>query len=150
METTTKCGKVYAVQLRSHGSRMACPTCGKLIDEESVAHDGYRGSSHAHDGAGSYGLAAHHYYAVCQACSECDCEVCAHEHDADCDPQAEYDDTTCDICGKTWEQVEEELGELTEAANEPIMCPFTGEVIGVRAYYYCSCGDEGGFTHLYK
>jgi len=43
-----------------------CPNCKTLLDEENLIHDGYRGSSSAHNGAGSYGVGRHHYYHVCE------------------------------------------------------------------------------------
>lgn len=42
-----------------------CPNCGRHLDEENLTHDGYMGSPHAHNGAGSYGLGRHHHYFVC-------------------------------------------------------------------------------------
>lgn len=43
-----------------------CPSCGNtLFEDQDLAHDGYTGSPYAHNGRGSYGLARHHYYWVC-------------------------------------------------------------------------------------
>lgn len=68
-----------------------CAKCGCELDpEEDAYHDGYRGSPHAHGGAGSYGLAAHHYVFSpwCSACLD-SCERCAREAEWSALPELE-------------------------------------------------------------
>jgi len=49
----------------SYAAETTCPKCSAYLDNENLRHDGYLGSPYAHAGAGSYGLARHHYYFVC-------------------------------------------------------------------------------------
>lgn len=60
------------------GATPKCKKCKKALDEETdVYHDGYKGSPHAHGGAGSTGLASHHFVfsELCVSCRE-DCSLC--------------------------------------------------------------------------
>lgn len=81
----TPCGLRFGWQandllIRSIGNH--CPNCGHSLAEDyaNIVHDGYHGSPHAHDGAGSLGLALHHYFIVCPECAtraeKCECEAC--------------------------------------------------------------------------
>jgi hypothetical protein len=144
---TTRCGRVYGVRLQSWQHAPRCPTCGRELDAEELRHDGYSGSAHAHDGAGSMGLAAHHHCLVCEVCSQCDCEVCAHEHGDGCDDMAEQYDTPC-VCGRTLAQVRE-AQYVAETDGEEVRCPVTGEALGWRHWYDCPCGrSDSGFVEF--
>lgn len=82
MKTETLCGKKFSpgtVEDANFFGDVAsqCPTCGrKLYAEDDAVHDGYRGSPHAHNGAGSSGLADHHFWLVCPECADCACTLC--------------------------------------------------------------------------
>jgi hypothetical protein len=55
------------------GDRPTCNACGCELDPETdTHHDGYRGSPHAHNGRGSYGLSSKHYVfsVLCECCRE--------------------------------------------------------------------------------
>lgn len=54
------------------GDRPTCNACSCELDPETDCHhDGYRGSPHAHNGRGSYGMGSHHFVfgELCESCS---------------------------------------------------------------------------------
>jgi hypothetical protein len=65
------------------GVRPLCANCKRELDpEEDAFHDGYMGSSRAHNGAGSYGTSDHHFVfaKLCSACQN-NCPACALEQE---------------------------------------------------------------------
>lgn len=141
----TRCGTPCGRRLQSWGQlerQPSCPNCGGLLDEESVQHDRYQGSSHAHEGWGSLGLAAHHHVVVCPDCYSCDCEVCTHVHSAECYEGWEASDV-CPECG--------EADSYTVTDTTDVPCPVTGETVAIieeRTCSACGCDDWGALTEV--
>lgn len=138
---TTACGRVYGKRLRHQEQldgdvSVRCPTCRKPM--ERLERDGYSGSTWAHEGRGSRGLSPHHYFATCESCGDCSCELCSHEHSDECLDVGGYKsedlDAPCDRCGET-------LGSDAEVVDDGVItCKVTGQKLGRWENRACECG----------
>lgn len=94
---STPCGRQFGWQ--KDIANVNCPNCGYFFREYDFTHDGYPGSLSAHDGAGSSGLADHHYFAVCPTCRDCDCDVCREKEMEDSKSPEEKILEELNVCG---------------------------------------------------